>query len=134
MAQSISLLGADYPDVPAVQLPKTGGGTATFYDVNRTSGNCTSGTNISSGVWRLFKSGKIAVFSYYFETTAAISKGDTIATMPNDFSVGTEAANMQWNAKTPATYRLRVSANLLQADEAIPNGSACQGQIVFAIA
>lgn len=33
MAQNISLLGADYPDVPAVQLPKTGGGTATFYDI-----------------------------------------------------------------------------------------------------
>ena len=34
MAQNISLLGADYPDVPAVQLPKTGGGTAMFYDIN----------------------------------------------------------------------------------------------------
>lgn len=32
MAQNISLLGADYPAVPAVQLPKTGGGTATFID------------------------------------------------------------------------------------------------------
>ena len=28
----ISLLGAVYPDVPAVTLPKNGGGTATFYD------------------------------------------------------------------------------------------------------
>ena len=133
MAKNITLMGANYPDVPAVQLPKTGGGTATFYDVDRTSGNCTSGTNISSGVWRLFKSGKIAVLSYYFVTTAAKSKGDTIATMPNDFSVGSEAINMQWNAKTPATYRLRVWGKLLQADEEIPNGSTCQGQIVFAI-
>lgn len=33
MAKNISLLGADYPDVPAVQLPQTGGGTATFYDI-----------------------------------------------------------------------------------------------------
>lgn len=32
MAQNITLLGASYTDVPAVQLPKTGGGTATFYD------------------------------------------------------------------------------------------------------
>lgn len=32
MAQSITLLGASYPDVPAVVLPKTGGGTATFYE------------------------------------------------------------------------------------------------------
>lgn len=32
MAQSITLLGATYNDVPAVDLPKTGGGTARFYD------------------------------------------------------------------------------------------------------
>lgn len=32
MAQNITLLGASYPDVPAVTLPKTGGGTATFVD------------------------------------------------------------------------------------------------------
>lgn len=34
MAKNISLLGADYPGVPAVQLPQTGGGTATFYDIS----------------------------------------------------------------------------------------------------
>ena len=33
MAKNITLMGADYPDGPAVQLPKTGGGTATFYDI-----------------------------------------------------------------------------------------------------
>ena len=32
MAQDITLMGATYPDVPAVNLPKSGGGTATFYD------------------------------------------------------------------------------------------------------
>lgn len=32
MAQNITLLGANYSAVPAVQLPKTGGGTATFVD------------------------------------------------------------------------------------------------------
>ena len=32
MAQNITLMGASYSDVPAVQLPKTGGGTALFAD------------------------------------------------------------------------------------------------------
>lgn len=41
MAKNISLLGADYPDVPAVTLPQTGGGTATFYDVEVTDGDPT---------------------------------------------------------------------------------------------
>lgn len=31
---NITLLGASYSDVPAVKLPKTGGGEATFYEVN----------------------------------------------------------------------------------------------------
>lgn len=30
MAKDITLLGASYEDVPAVNLPQTGGGTATF--------------------------------------------------------------------------------------------------------
>lgn len=32
MSQNITLLGASYSDVPAVTLPKTGGGTAKFID------------------------------------------------------------------------------------------------------
>lgn len=37
MAQNITLLGASYSNVPAVQLPKTGGGTAKFTDVTPTT-------------------------------------------------------------------------------------------------
>lgn len=37
MAQNITLLGASYSDVPAVKLPKTGGGNATFTDVTDTT-------------------------------------------------------------------------------------------------
>lgn len=37
MAQNITLLGANYSAVPAVQLPKTGGGTAKFTDVTDTT-------------------------------------------------------------------------------------------------
>lgn len=32
MSQSITLWGATYTQVPAVELPKTGGGTAKFID------------------------------------------------------------------------------------------------------
>lgn len=34
MAQDISIWGANYTDVPAVMLPKTGGGSATFVDTS----------------------------------------------------------------------------------------------------
>ena len=41
MAQDITLLGANYPDVPAVKLPKTGGGQAQFDDT--TDADATAG-------------------------------------------------------------------------------------------
>lgn len=37
MSQNITLLGASYSAVPAVRLPKTGGGTADFTDVSDTT-------------------------------------------------------------------------------------------------
>ena len=46
MAKNISLLGADYPDVPATTLPKTGGGTATFWDIDDTTA---SASDVLSG-------------------------------------------------------------------------------------
>lgn len=42
MAQNISLWGANYSDVPAVELPKTGGGTAQFTDVSDTTATSAS--------------------------------------------------------------------------------------------
>lgn len=47
MAQNITLLGADYPDVPAVTLPITGGGTATFSDTRSVTYNLTGGATAS---------------------------------------------------------------------------------------
>lgn len=47
MAKNVSLLGANYPDVPAVQLPQTGGGTAIFYDIDPS--NIGKITNLISG-------------------------------------------------------------------------------------
>lgn len=46
MAQNITLLGASYSAVPAVQLPKTGGGTATFTDVTDTTA---AASDVASG-------------------------------------------------------------------------------------
>ena len=46
MAQNITLMGASYADVPAVTLPKTGGGTAQFDDT--TDANATA-SDILSG-------------------------------------------------------------------------------------
>lgn len=46
MAQNITLLGASYSSVPAVTLPKTGGGTALFTDVTPTTATA---SDVASG-------------------------------------------------------------------------------------
>jgi hypothetical protein len=48
MAQNITLMGASYSNVPSVQLPKTGGGTATFDDTTISS-NAATAEDITSG-------------------------------------------------------------------------------------
>ena len=48
MAQNITLMGASYSNVPSVQLPKTGGGTATFDDITISS-NAAAASDIASG-------------------------------------------------------------------------------------
>ena len=54
MAQNITLLGASYSDVPGVALPKTGGGTATFYDP---SGVTAVASDVALGKWFLTAAG-----------------------------------------------------------------------------
>lgn len=54
MAQNITLLGASYSAVPAVQLPKTGGGTATFTDVTDTTATA---SDVASGKYFYTASG-----------------------------------------------------------------------------
>ena len=34
MAQGVTIAGNSYPDVPSIEVPKTGGGTAVFYDAS----------------------------------------------------------------------------------------------------
>lgn len=36
MAQNVTIAGASYADVPAINVPKTGGGIATFLDIEET--------------------------------------------------------------------------------------------------
>lgn len=56
MAQNITLLGASYSDVPAVQLPKTGGGTARFDDASVTTA---AASDVASGKIFLASDGTI---------------------------------------------------------------------------
>ena len=54
MSQNITLMGASYSAVPAVTLPKTGGGTATFTDVTDTTA---AASDVASGKYFYTSSG-----------------------------------------------------------------------------
>jgi hypothetical protein len=54
MAQNITLMGANYSAVPAVTLPKTGGGTAQFTDVTDTTA---AAADVASGKYFYTASG-----------------------------------------------------------------------------
>lgn len=58
MAQDITLLNASYSDVPAVLLPKTGGGTARFTD---TSGDTVDAANLIDGYTAHDASGNLVI-------------------------------------------------------------------------
>lgn len=56
MAKNITLLGASYPDVPAILLPQTGGGTARFDDASVTTA---AASDVASGKVFLASDGTI---------------------------------------------------------------------------
>lgn len=68
MAYDISLLGATYPDVPAVTLPTSDNGTATFYDMNEIT--YVESVNGQSGVVTLTIPPTMSVLSYGHSTWA----------------------------------------------------------------
>lgn len=57
MAQSVVINSVTYPDVPSVQIPKSGGGTATFYDTSGASS--VSASDVLGGVHVYGASGEV---------------------------------------------------------------------------
>ena len=99
MSQNITFLGKNYGNVPAVNLPKTGGGTAKFTDVSSTTAveedvangkiffkaDGTQGTGTNSGgetPWThiLTQEINVTTTSTSYATAATISGGSAIAT------------------------------------------------------
>lgn len=126
MAQNITLMGASYSDVPAVTLPKTGGGTATFTDVTDTTaaasdvasgkyfytsaGVRTQGTSSGGGGssnWTLLGTKDCGTVSTSSTTAATINKDFTVSGVGDyDLLVIETSVNTKTNNRHAATARL----------------------------
>lgn len=84
MSQNISLLGATYSAVPAVNLPKSGGGTATFTDVTDTTA---AAADVATGKYFYTSAGVRT------EGTNSGGGGSGIATLLKSTSLGTMSTN-----------------------------------------
>lgn len=98
MAQNITIQGASYSDVPAVTLPKTGGGDASFFDVSDTTaaaadvatgkyfytsaGVRTQGTNSGGG-----GASNIVTGTFQYSTTSAAAQTITLDYSGNGYPI-----------------------------------------------
>jgi len=126
MAQNITLLGASYSDVPAVQLPKTGGGTATFTDVTDTTA---AAADVASGKYFYTSGGT---------RTQGTASGGSLkmgVTTWNNSSTSTVSHQFTGLSGTPVAAVLRCTAQLTRSSNnayyyiavIIWDGTNCRG-------
>ena len=98
MAQNVTVQGASYSDVPAVTLPKTGGGTASFYDVSDTTA---AAADVASGKYFYTAAGVLTAgtssggsspFTLLGSTTLTISTTSTSAASAGTIACGSAAS------------------------------------------
>lgn len=92
MAQNITLLGASYPAVPAVELPKTGGGTASFTDVTDTTA---AASDVASG-------------KYFYTAAGVRTQGTSSGGGGKNIQVNSDAASVKRNGYTETDISLTV--------------------------
>lgn len=94
MAQNVIINGVTYPNVPEVDIPKSGGGTAKFYD---TAGGDVSASDILSG------------------KTAYGQTGQISGSMPNNGATGGTISTKAGTVTIPAGYTTGGTASLAPA-------------------
>ena len=101
MSQSISLWGAQYSNVPAVELPKTGGGTATFTD---TSSTTATADKIVEGYGAYSSEGEWMVGSISTKTSSNLTvSGDTVTAPAGYYASSASKSVAAGSVKLPST-------------------------------
>lgn len=103
MAQNITLMGASYSAVPAVQLPKTGGGTAKFTDV---TGTTAAASDVASG--------KIFFDSSGTQQTGTASGGGSLSYATKTATASNYPTSLQFTGLSgqPKAFVVRLNASV----------------------
>ena len=107
MSQNITLMGASYSAVPAVTLPKTGGGTASFTDVSDTTA---AAGDVASGKYFYTSAGVRT------QGTAAGGGGSGGLTLLQTTSLGSLSTSSTSGTDTGKTVTLASSTNFTDYD------------------
>ena len=134
MAQSVVINGVTYSDVPEVDIPKSGGGTAPFYDTS--DADAGQGDVLSGKTY--YKDGKkTGSMTNNGDTSGDISTKDGTVTIPAGYTSGgtvgidsTEKAKIvSGNIKSGVTL-LGVAGDSNVVDTTIASGGAAAAQIM----
>ena len=134
MAQSVVINGVTYSDVPEVDIPKSGGGTAPFYDTS--DADAGQGDVLSGKTY--YKDGKkTGSMTNNGDTSGDISSKDGTVNIPSGYTSGgtvgidsTEKAKIvSSNIKSGVTL-LGVAGDSNVVDTTIASGGAAAAQIM----
>ena len=137
MAQNISWLGNDYPAVPFIDLPKTGGGTAMFIDPSPTTataedvasgkvfyaadGTETTGTSSGGGTFTpiigALRSDAELVDKWTMDSYAVADLGLTIPSYTTTATTLRASQNLDTYTGDPLTYRYFITERMLTIPE-----------------
>jgi hypothetical protein len=112
MAQNVVINGVTYSNVPEVDIPKSGGGTAKFYD---TTGSTASAAHILAG------------------DTAYGATGSVTGTMPNNGATGGTISTKAGTVTIPAGYTTGGSVALGGVTDCTP-ANILSGKTILGVA
>lgn len=148
MAQNVTIAGRSYTDVPSINLRKTGGGTATFYDVQGSQNITANGTydvttdasvvvNVSGGGGKAFQwyhgGARVNTTSYTATAvTLTVEKSGTYNISWSGFrssTSGTNGSQLYKNGSAVGTAQTTFTDSYWQAP-LLTNQSLNQGDVL----
>lgn len=101
MAQNVVINGVTYQNVPSVNIPKSGGGTASFVDT--TDATLTSGSQMPSGVTAYANGVLVTGSASENESSDLTISGATVTVPAGFYSQAASASVASGNATAPST-------------------------------